>query len=215
MTDSPNGLRIQLGRLGIYALADALAKLGVGGAVDCLRPMTPRSSFLGPAFPVQFRDGPEPGGRGYQTGALIDSVPVGAVLIMEAGGTRYSVVGDMAICAAMRRGLQAVVINGCVRDVDEIARLDIPVFARGDAIRSGLHRVHVAGAGVAIELDGVPISPGDLVVGGSAGLVVIPPGALDETIRIADQACQRDAETLAALGGSESAAQIWQRIRGR
>jgi regulator of RNase E activity RraA len=200
-------------RVGIYAVADAVTALGVGGVIDCLRPMTAAARFLAPAFAVRFAAGAD--GAGYRTGELVDATPQGSVLVLEAGGIDRSVIGDMVVYAAARSQLGGLIVNGAIRDVDTLATHNLPVFAMRGAMRSALHRIHVDEIDCRVEVAGVTISPGDLVFGDTPGLVVVPLGAVHEVVAIANTARERDDATFAALSGDESVTEIWRRIRKR
>jgi regulator of RNase E activity RraA len=74
----------------------------------------------------------------------------------------------------------AVVTDGCVRDVPEIATLDLPVYA-GAAHAGVFGTQHLAAdINVPIGCAGVLVMPGDLLVGDAEGVVVVPAGVADE-----------------------------------
>jgi len=112
----------------------------------------------------------------------LDILEPGDVVIIDAGGSAMNaVLGDLVSTKAKHRGAQGFVIDGLIRDLPNIAALDFPVFARGTTPIGPLHR----GPGeinFSICCGGVVVSPGDLIVGDSMGLVVIPQDIAEELL---------------------------------
>ncbi|WP_213453792.1 RraA family protein [Rhizomonospora bruguierae] len=111
----------------------------------------------------------------------LTSVAAGSVLVIDAGGyDDRAVWGDVLALAATMRGILGVVIDGAVRDVDDMTAAGFPVFARGTS-PAGPHK---SGGGVSatrISCGGVPVNPGDLIVGDSDGVTVVPGDLVDAT----------------------------------
>jgi RraA family protein len=112
----------------------------------------------------------------------LDILEPGDVVIIDAGGsTMNAVLGDLVSTKARHRGAQGFVIDGLIRDLPNIAALDFPVFARGTTPIGPLHR----GPGeinFSICCGGVVVNPGDLIVGDSMGVVVVPQDIAEELL---------------------------------
>jgi regulator of RNase E activity RraA len=65
-------------------------------------------------------------------------------------------------------------VDGCVRDVDEIVDLPLPVFARGDGICPFWTHLEMVAVIVPVEFAGIQIQPGDIKVSEGDGLVGLP-----------------------------------------
>lgn len=105
----------------------------------------------------------------------IDSAQEGDVVVLDAGGsieTAYA--GELLCGVARRKKLAGFVINGAVRDVDTLADWsDFPVYCLGTTGRGPLSKER--GAVLCdIVLGGVPVKPGDIIIGDNDGLVAIP-----------------------------------------
>jgi RraA family protein len=104
----------------------------------------------------------------------LDVVEPGDVVIIDAGGsTLNAVLGDLVATKAKHRGAAGFVVDGLVRDLPGVRELGLPVFARGTSPIGPLHR----GPGeinYPICCGGVVVNPGDLIVGDSMGVVVVP-----------------------------------------
>lgn len=107
----------------------------------------------------------------------------GDVLVIAAGGTPCWLMGENQAHYAMYRSLDGVIVDGCIRDADEIAELTIPVFARGAGTRPFSTHLEMVAVNVPVEFAGVQIRPGDIVVGDGDGLVAVPGDRAKEVLR--------------------------------
>ncbi|MCB1749813.1 MAG: RraA family protein [Gammaproteobacteria bacterium] len=101
----------------------------------------------------------------------LDEAAPGEVLVVDTGGSKRAVVGELFSIEARRRGLAGIVVDGLVRDTRTIAGLDLPVWARGSCPCSGTTR-RPAETQVPVRCGGVPVNPGDVLVGDDDGIVV-------------------------------------------
>lgn len=96
----------------------------------------------------------------------------GKVLVVDAGGsTRCAVLGGNLAAAAAKNQWQGMIVFGAVRDADEIDACDLGVRALALIPRRSVKR----GEGqrdVAIEIQGVPVRPGDCVYVDRDGILV-------------------------------------------
>jgi 4-hydroxy-4-methyl-2-oxoglutarate aldolase len=102
--------------------------------------------------------------------ALRESGP-GDVLVVDAGGEDRAVAGELFGTEAQRRGLAGLVILGRSRDTATLARLSLPVWSIGVA-PNAYPAAALPETGVTLSLDGVPVEPGELLVGDDDGLVL-------------------------------------------
>jgi regulator of RNase E activity RraA len=115
-----------------------------------------------------------------------DEVASGEVLICGAEGVKETaLLGDIICTSFMVRGVAGVVIDGSVSDRAAIAQLDLPVYCQGDAAFPFTSHRHVVDLNVPISCDGVPIMPGDVLLGDANGVVCIPREKADEVAEIA------------------------------
>jgi len=104
----------------------------------------------------------------------LDVARPGDIVAIDAhGSSSNAVLGDLISTKAKHRGIAGFVVDGFVRDIPDVLKSDLPVFARGSTPIGPLHR----GPGeinYPICCGGVVVSPGDLIVADGAGIVVIP-----------------------------------------
>jgi 4-hydroxy-4-methyl-2-oxoglutarate aldolase len=160
-----------------------------------LRPVRPGLRMVGRALTVDAHDDLMP-----MLAGLRQSQP-GDVL-MVVGNDQRAVAGELFATEALRRGVAGIVIDGRCRDSRTLAKLDLPVYARGVAPSACPARATPV-IQVPIALGGVEVRPGDLVLGDDDGIVV---GSADEVAAVLDgaEAIQRREEALqiAIAGGT-------------
>ena len=105
----------------------------------------------------------------------IESVGPGQVLVFECRGElRAANAGGILVTRAIQRGAAALVSDGAIRDSPEIAEMPFPVFVAGRSATISLAVHHAVAINVPIGCAGVPVFPGDILVGDEEGVVVIP-----------------------------------------
>ena len=180
------------GALSTTVLADVLERdrvMDIG-----IRPLwagMPR--FAGPAFPVQC-----PPGDNLMVHAAIHRAPAGSVVVVDAGDVDYAVAGGHVCAVAQRNGIAAFVVDGVIRDLEEVRDARFPVFARGVIPKPGA-KEELGIFNGPVVCGGVTVAPGDVVVADEEGVVVVPLDRLDAVLVAAQgRAAQEAAETLDA-----------------
>jgi regulator of RNase E activity RraA len=201
----------RLARLPTATIANALDD--VGKLVNCpvaLRPVAPGMRFTGPAVTVEVIAG-QPGeftSADFRVGAMIDAAIAGDIIVVSAQGARSSTWGGMASLAAKVKGVAGLVVDGGVRDIDEMVEHQFPVFARHSVPTTGRTRLRVSAINVPIEIDGVSVNPGDVIVADSTGIVVVPHSNAARVADLAEGYARDDAaaekEIRSGLGFSEA-----------
>ncbi|MHB1249364.1 MAG: ribonuclease E activity regulator RraA [Polaromonas sp.] len=101
--------------------------------------------------------------------------PVAAVLVIDGGGSlRRALLGGNLGAAAAQNGWAGVLINGCVRDVAELARFPVGIRALA-AMPWPTEKRNEGQNGVAVQIQGVWIYPGDWLYADEDGVVVMSP----------------------------------------
>lgn len=114
--------------------------------------------------------------------AAADNLPIhlaleyaeeGDVLVVDGQQEECGYWGDVLSVAARARGVAGLVIDGGVRDVDQIEEQGFPVFSSSVSIR-GTAKRHPGTVGEPIVLGHCPVARGDVVVADRDGVVVVP-----------------------------------------
>lgn len=122
--------------------------------------------------------------------AAMEQAPPGSVLVMDSrGDDRAASAGHILMTRLQARGVAGMVTDGAVRDSGEIARMNFPVFVKSRAAMTNLALHHAVDLNVPIACAGVPVYPGDVLVGDEDGVVCVPRHLVDE---LAEQAFQQE-----------------------
>jgi regulator of RNase E activity RraA len=148
------------------------------------------------------------GSADFKVGAILDAAGPGDVIVVDLGGAACSTWGGMASLAATVKGVAGLLVDGGVRDLEEMIAFDFPVFARHLVPTTGRGRLKVEAIGEPVEVDGVAVAPGDIIVADGTGAVCLPRDVAGEIVTHAE-ALQRDDEAAVAeiqrgLGFSEA-----------
>lgn len=148
-------------------VADAMLREGVMASE--IRCMIPGARMAGVARTARA----VPGDADSVLHSVLAAAP-GEVLVIQYGRiTEFATVGDLVAAEAKRRGMAGFVVDGAIRDLARLKRIGLPVFAMGTTPRPAYHQT-LGALQVPIVCGGVPIAPGDYVVGDDDGVVVIP-----------------------------------------
>ncbi|WP_314196078.1 methyltransferase [uncultured Arthrobacter sp.] len=179
------------------AFSDAMQRFG--GAVG-LAPVTANNAdgrtvhLVGHALTVQTRPGDN-----LMVHKAADLATPGQVLVIDAGAqTDRAIVGGLLASYAQKRGVAGIVLDGAVRDLSELAELNIPIFARGVS-HLGPYK---DGPGVIrgnIAVGGTAVCHGDLVVGDEDGIVFIPRHRAADVIAAAEAVVERERTITSAI----------------
>lgn len=158
-------------------LADSMQKAGVmdGDIRPIYRPM-PR--FAGPAVTVSV---PTSSFNVIKMG-LEMTQPGDVPVISACGNIHYALLGGNVCKGLKRRGLAGMVVDGAMRDAEEIQAVDFPVHACGLAINAG-PKTGPGEVNVPIAVGHCVVFPGDIIVADEEGIVVVPPAHAKEILR--------------------------------
>jgi len=164
-------------------VTDSLTRLGLGGWTEGIAPISKtRRKFVGRAVTMKYGPIRGVGGKLPSQYQVIREAKPGDVLVVAAEGTPCWLLGENVCHAALDQGLAAVVVDGCVRDYDELAEMDLPVFCRGAGIRPFSTHLELIDVNVPVEFAGAQIRPGDILVGDGDGIVVVPPERVEDVL---------------------------------
>lgn len=114
----------------------------------------------------------------------IDHVKKGDVIVVDVGGAPVAVWGELASNSAMIMGANGIVIDGAIRDIDDILDLGFPAFARSCVPNAGEPKGY-GGIGIEIKIGGQVVRTGDWIIGDENGLIVVPK---EKAVEVANRA---------------------------
>lgn len=124
---------------------------------------------------------------------MIDSANPGdvGVIVME-GSLDVAAIGGLMGTAAKARGMAGMVLDGAVRDVAELRALGLPVFARSVSPATAVGRYATVDKQIPVECAGVTVKPGDIVVAGEDGVVIVPQEHAEAVLKRAQEIDERE-----------------------
>src|SRR4051812_1696722 len=129
--------------------------------------------------------------RSHPQRKAIEDCPPGAVLVMDSRkDARAASAGAILVTRLMKRGCAGVITDGGFRDSAEIAKLGFPAYHHRPSAPTNLTLHQAIEINVPIGCGDAPVFPGDVVLGDSDGVIVIPAHLADE---IADEAVEMTA----------------------
>jgi 4-hydroxy-4-methyl-2-oxoglutarate aldolase len=144
---------------------------------------------------------------------MVDSIPQHAFVIVSADAEVDAALwGGMMSARAKARGAVGAAVNGGVRDVEQIAGLDFPVFGAYRCIKDIRRRGYMSRYNVPVYFGGVTIVPGDIVFADANGVLVIPHEKFDQVYTELERARSEEAATHEGLVGGEEARQMFDRF---
>lgn len=167
-------IREELKTFGTATIHEAMGQSGA--AYSGVKPIDPTMKCCGRAFTVLAQPGDN-----LVLHEAIYKAGEGDVLLVETGDAQWGYWGEVMSCAAQARGIEALVIDGGVRDTEQIIGRRFPVFAANICIRGTMKRLP-GRMGGRICFGGVYVEAGDVIVGDRDGVVVIPEKQLEQTI---------------------------------
>ncbi len=149
------------------------------GAMDGLHPVTEGAKAVGRAVTVRCMDG-----DWAKPVEAIDEAEEGDVLVIRVDGTDAAVWGELASHSCMMNGIAGVVIDGAIRDVEDIREMGFPAWARVERPNAGDPK-GFGEVGVEVTCGNQRVRAGDWIVADESGVVVVP---RDQAVELANRA---------------------------
>jgi len=200
MTTSPELIR-QLSEFDVATLYEAA---GQRGMVDpAIRPMWQGAHVCGPAITVGC-----PTRDNLMLHQAVAVAAPGSVLVANAQRHQYAGAwGEVLTVAAQARGIAGLVIDGAVRDIEAIEKRRFPVFSRGLAI-GACTKEKFGTLNEPIDLGGVTVRSGDIVVGTGDGVVILEGQTIEQVLRAAIMRRDRESEIFRQLNDGRTTLEI-------
>lgn len=119
---------------------------------------------------------------------FLDSLNPGDVVVTTVNGNNHNgYIGELLSTACLARGARGCVLDGHARDLAFIDLGAFPIYCRGTNPLDSKGRVDAVSADEPMLCGGVMVRPGDLIFADEDGIVRIPAGRIEETIRLATE----------------------------
>jgi regulator of RNase E activity RraA len=186
-------------RLYTAVISDILDSMGLRDQCPNLElgSTTGYNPLMGHAKTLRWVDCPDPEKETYKPMiAAVDSVQPGEVVVSAASGSNRSALwGELLSTATRMRGGRGAIVDGAVRDIAQMRSMDFPCFALHRTPKDSAGRQMVDAFDVPIEIGGIAVNPGDLVMIDADGMVVIPSSRAEEVIQKALEKVEKEDTT--------------------
>lgn len=192
------------------SLVDGFAGIPVPNIDDCMNRMAALPSrlhamnsarLMGTAYTVSCS-----GGDNLLFYYALDNAKPGDVIVVAGGGyTERAYCGEIMATMAQKRNLAGFIIDGSIRDPEEISQMDFPVFAAGVS-PNGPYKNGPGEVNVPVCIGDQVICPGDILVGDRGGIVVIKPQEAAEVQQKARAVMQKESymmDSIEKTGGMD------------
>lgn len=182
-------------------VSDALDRLQIEGAPQGILPLYACGKIVGPAATLRL----VPAGVAKESTVLGTLAAIvkggrGSVLVIDGSSNpQVNSYGGIAGATTKHYGLVGCVSDSVMRDVDEYKGYGLPVYARGIVQQSVRGRSSCAGYGIDVQLGGIKVRPGDLIMGDDNGVLVIPIERVNEVLAFAQQVKATEDKVIAAV----------------
>lgn len=182
-----------------------------------IKPVFP-AKIAGPAVTVLERAALESQPPHHALQAIDEGAPGSVIVIgMEdpQPSRNVAVWGGLMTAGAVARRLGGAVLDAGARDAAEIRQAGFPVFSRTIIPSSTVGRYVTVGVNVPVTCGGVLVSPGDIIVGDTDGVVVVPRAAAADVLAAArqiEETERRMTEAIGRLGSLRKAVEEFARI---
>ncbi len=191
LAQPPDSLIEGLRNVEVASVSDAMEQLYGQRAYMShdMRPLS-KTKFAGPAVTVLLKKEEHKQGAPASQGMLdaIDDAAPGSVYVMVLeDGLDYAGIGGLMATAMKYRGFAGAVIDGSVRDLPQIGKLQFPVFSRGVAPSTTINHFRFSAVNTTVTCAGVKVSPGDIIVADDDGVAVVPKAHAADVLKKAQE----------------------------
>lgn len=126
----------------------------------------------------------------------IDTAPAGSVYVMVMEeGLDYGAIGGLMATTMKVRGLAGAIVDGSIRDLPQIQRLQFPVYSRGVSPGTTIGHYRCVAINVPVTCAGVKVNPNDIITADEDGVVVVPREKAEEILKKAQELDFREHST--------------------
>jgi regulator of RNase E activity RraA len=184
----------QYRELATPTIANALDDVGFMGVMAGLAQIVPGTRSIGRAVTIRQVTGARGDFRSedFKVGDMIEAAATGDVLVVDNAGHCVSTFGGLATLAAKTKGIAGVVVDGGVRDREEMLEQKLPVFARHMTPLTGRTRIAISAINQPVSCGGVRVRAGDMIVADGSGVICVPAEHAEKVAQLAAKYARED-----------------------
>jgi regulator of RNase E activity RraA len=191
----------RLRRLDCCTVSDALDRLSLTGVVSGFPRRSGQGVLAGRATTMLLDVGDAIPGPVRHLGCLAieASGPDEVIVVQQRAQIEAGCWGGLLTLAAKTKGVAGVIADGHVRDIDEAAALDFPIYSRGVTALTARGRIVEKAVNAPVEIGGRRIEPGDFAIADASAVIFVSAGDIGRVLEAAEAIAAREQQMAAAL----------------
>lgn len=184
----------RLKKLDVCAVSDAMDKLGMTGIVTGVLQQSGNGRIAGRATTMMVGLGDPPAGPPIHLGcrAIAASNINNIIVVSQQSGLDAGCWGGLLTMGAKMNGVQGVIADGPVRDIDEAVQYEFPVFGNKLTARTARGRVVELGVNTPVAFHGVRVNAGDYILADRSGIAIIAQAKIEELLEAAEMIVSKE-----------------------
>ena len=119
---------------------------------------------------------------------MIDNAKPGEIGVIVMDGTLdIAAMGNLMATAAKERGMAGMVLDGAIRDIWDVRRMGLTIYARSASPRTAVGHYATVARNIEVQCGGITVRPGDILVADEDGVVVVPQERAEEVLKKAQE----------------------------
>src|SRR5918993_761918 len=170
-----------------------------------LLPLRPERTVAGIAFTVKSSPNTIISGELTYRGQMLDAMHKDAFVVWDTTGDECATAwGGVMTATVVNKGVRGAIVDGGIRDTQQVLEKDFPVFYRFRSPNGALGRLLITHYQIPVQIGEVFVRPGDLILGDADGAVAVPRALAEEVLVRAEEIVLNEKEIFSWVADGQS-----------